>query len=85
MGCKTQPTNQGWLIDRLLYKHICTWHVHELICKQTIWFRYLTSLKFGSLPQIINKLRGIPVLKSYANLHLHELDNLSDIYDFKSL
>ena len=33
-------------------------------------------LKFGSLPKIINKLRGIPVLKSYANLHLHRLDNL---------
>ena len=34
------------------------------------------DVKVGSLPYIINKLRGIPVLKSYANLHLHELDNL---------
>ena len=30
-------------------------------------------------------LKGIPVLKAYANLHLHELDNLSDINEFKSL
>ena len=30
-------------------------------------------------------LRGIPVLKPYANLHLHELDNLKDINEFKSL
>ena len=30
-------------------------------------------------------LRGIPVLKSYANLHLQELDNLQDINEFKSL
>ena len=30
-------------------------------------------------------LRGIPVLKSYANLQLQELDNLSDMNEFKSL
>ena len=33
-------------------------------------------LKFGSFPYIIKMLRGIPVLKPYVNLHLHELDNL---------
>ena len=27
-------------------------------------------------------LRGIPVLKPYANLHLHELDNLKGINEF---
>ena len=30
-------------------------------------------------------LKGIPVLKSYANLQLHELDNLQDMNEFKSL
>ena len=28
-------------------------------------------------------LRAIPVLNPYANLHLHELDNLYDINEFK--
>ena len=30
-------------------------------------------------------IRGIPVLKPYVNLHLHELDNLQDINEFKNL
>ena len=44
-----------------------------------------TYLKIGSLPYIIKMLRGIPALKPYANLHLHELDNLKDKNEFKSL
>ena len=37
---------------------------------------YSTFFKVWSLPLIMNMLRGIPVLKSCANFHLQELDNL---------
>ena len=30
-------------------------------------------------------LRGIPVLERYANLHLHESDNLKDITGYKNI
>ena len=30
-------------------------------------------------------LRDIPILKPYVNLHLHELDNLLNINEFKNL
>ena len=42
-------------------------------------------LKFGSLSYLFKMLRSIPVLKRYVNLHLHELDNVYDISEFKSL
>ena len=29
-------------------------------------------------------LRGMPVLRSYMNLHQHELENVYDINEFKS-
>ena len=29
--------------------------------------------------------RGIPVMNPYANLHLHEIDNLEDSNEFKNL
>ena len=51
-------------------------------CLENSW---KNGLKFGSLPEIIKMLRGIPVLKPYVNLHLHELDNLKDINEFKIL
>ena len=34
---------------------------------------------------MIKMLRGIPVLKPYVNLHLHELDHLYGIIEIKSL
>ena len=34
---------------------------------------------------VIQMLRGIPVLKPYVNLHLHELDNLKDLNEYKIL
>ena len=41
---------------------------HDLPCERRTRNRL-------SQPDTINN-RGVPVLKSYANLHLHELDNL---------
>ena len=45
----------------------------------------LVFLKFGYLLLKIKMLRGIPALKPYVNLHLHDLDNLKDINEFKNL